>query len=178
MSATDPSPRRTEALRTLARWRVPLGFGAGAAILWLAQPTRETLLSGAAIAVVGEALRVWAAGHLEKSREVTQSGPYRFLGHPLYAGTTLMAAGLAVASRHVGVAVLVAVYLVLTLGAAIRTEEAFLRERFGAEYEAYRTGRATGVHRRFSWARVRRNREYRAVAGLAAVLAVLWLKAL
>ena len=33
---------------------------------------------GAVVALVGEALRIWAAGHLEKSREVTRSGPYRF----------------------------------------------------------------------------------------------------
>ena len=30
-----------------------------------------------AVAALGEALRIWAAGHLNKSREVTSSGPYR-----------------------------------------------------------------------------------------------------
>ena len=61
----------------LARLRVPLGFGVGAVALGLAQPTSATVVAGAVIACAGEALRVWAAGHLIKSREVTSSGPYR-----------------------------------------------------------------------------------------------------
>ena len=38
----------------------------------------------------GEALRIWAAGHLEKGREVTASGPYRWTRHPLYLGSTII----------------------------------------------------------------------------------------
>jgi len=45
------------------------------------------------VAACGELLRLWAAGHLEKSREVTTSGPYRFTRHPLYMGSTLIGIG-------------------------------------------------------------------------------------
>ena len=64
-------------LKRIARLRVPLGFALGLLALWLANPTRQSILWGAIVALVGEAIRVWAAGHLEKSREVTASGPYR-----------------------------------------------------------------------------------------------------
>ena len=57
----------------------------GAALV-LAQPTWPFWRVGPAVALAGEVLRVWAAGHLEKSREVTSSGPYRFTRHPLYVG--------------------------------------------------------------------------------------------
>ena len=66
----------------------------------------------------------------------------------------------------------------MTLSAAIATEEAHLTEKFGAAYPAYREGRVAGVSRRFSAARAMRNREYRAVLGLLAVLALLSWKAL
>ncbi|HEU4928157.1 MAG TPA: isoprenylcysteine carboxylmethyltransferase family protein [Vicinamibacterales bacterium] len=167
----------TGILPFLARRRVLIGFIAGLAAIWLSRPTRQTLLIGAIVAVLGEAIRIWAAGHLEKGREVTSSGPYRFTRHPLYLGSTIIGAGLAIASASVIVAVLVALYLAVTLSAAIATEEAHLTEKFGGAYPAYRDGRASGEHRRFSAARAMKNREYRAVIGLLTVLALLSLKA-
>lgn len=158
-------------LARLARLRVPLGFVFGAVALVLARPTPRSLAYGAAIAGAGEALRVWAAGHLEKGREVTASGPYRWMRHPLYVGSSLMGAGLAVACARVEVAAVIAVYLATFVTAAIRTEEAFLQRRFGDAYARYRAGEIRA--RRFSLARVAANGEYRAVIGLAAVLA--WL---
>lgn len=161
----------------LARLRVSLGLLFGLLALWLAQPTARSLASGAAIAMAGEILRIWAAGHLEKGREVTSSGPYAFTRHPLYLGSTVMGAGLAVASASLIVGALVVAYLAVTLTAAIRTEEAHLTEKFGPAYPEYRNGRVDGALRGFSVARAMRNREYRAVLGLAAGLAVLAWKA-
>jgi hypothetical protein len=162
----------------LARKRVALGFITALATVALAQPTWRTLEWGFALAACGEAIRIWAAGHLEKAREVTRSGPYRWLRHPLYAGSTLLAAGVVVAAHSVVVAIVAAVYIGATISAAIRTEEAFLRSAFGDTYDRYRESRAEPVERRFSVARAMRNREYRAVIGLLAGFAVLALKLL
>jgi protein-S-isoprenylcysteine O-methyltransferase Ste14 len=162
---------------SLARARVPLGFIGGVVVLFLAHPTWTALAAGLPIAALGEGVRVWAAGHLEKDREVTTSGPYRFTGHPLYLGSTLIGAGVAIACHSLGVIVITAVYLTATLGAAIRTEEAGLRAKFGREYADYRAGHSTGQVRRFSLARALRNREHRAVAGLVAVVFLLAVKA-
>ena len=126
------------------------------------------------MAVGGEALRIWAAGHIDKGREITRSGPYRFLRHPLYAGSTLMGIGFAIAAWSLPVAALCAAYLGLTLAAAVRTEEAALDARFEGAYTAYREGRAAPVRRRFSMARAIANREYRAAAGLVAAFAFLY----
>lgn len=163
-------------LRRIARLRVPLGFLFGIVVLWLAQPTRQTLLVGGAIAVIGEMIRIWAAGHLEKGREVTSSGPYSFTRHPLYLGSSLIGVGLAIGSGSWIVATIVVIYLAVTLTAAIRTEEAHLTEKFGDAYPAYRSGRMS-VARPFSFARAMRNREYRAAIGIVVVLIVLLWKA-
>ena len=134
--------------------------------------------AGLPIAAAGEAIRVWAAGHLEKGREVTRSGPYRWTGHPLYLGSTVMAIGFVVAAHSLAVAVIAAAYVGTTFIAAIRSESAELRAAFGKEYEDYRTGRLGGAARAFSLSRAMRNREYRAVLGLAAAMILLALKVL
>jgi protein-S-isoprenylcysteine O-methyltransferase Ste14 len=167
---------------TLARFRVALGFVFGVLVLVLAQPTARSLAIGMSIAACGEAIRLWAAGHLRKSREVTVSGPYRWVAHPLYVGSSVMGVGLAIAAASVPVAVLITLYLVATLTAAIKSEEAHLRRTFGDQYDLYRSGVAakrrerSGASRRpFSVEQALANREYRAVAGLGiAILLLIW----
>jgi len=163
--------------RKLARLRVPLGFAFFAVAFWLASPTPTTLIAGGAIAVVGQALRVWAAGHIEKGREVTRSGPYRLMRHPLYVGSTILGLGFSVAAWSFGTVMLVMTYFIVTYVAAVRTEEATLDARFSGEYSAYREGRAEETARRFSVQRAfGSNREYRSVVGLVGVFALLWLR--
>jgi protein-S-isoprenylcysteine O-methyltransferase Ste14 len=160
-------------LKRIARLRVPLGFVLGAMVLWLARPTPRALAIGAAIAIAGEAIRIWAAGHLEKGREITSSGPYAITRHPLYLGSTTIGIGLAIAAGRLLVAGIVLGYLAVTLMAAVRTEEAHLTGKFGAAYPDYRAGRMS-VARPFSFERAIRNREYRAAIGVVLVLVFLW----
>jgi protein-S-isoprenylcysteine O-methyltransferase Ste14 len=160
----------------IARWRVTLGFVFAAVVLWLAKPTGATMLIGAAIALVGESIRVWAAGHVEKSREVTRSGPYKFTRHPLYLGSSIIGVGVAIASGSVIVAAIVIGYLATTITAAIRAEEAHLRDKFGAEYDAYAARQAPPMIRSFSIRRALANREHHTIAGLVIALLLLALK--
>ena len=118
----------------------------------------------------------WAAGHLEKGRGLTTSGPYRWTRHPLYVGSAIVGGGFAVASASLPVALLVGVYLVVTLTAAIRIEEVALRARYSEEYDAYQKGQTGGADRRFRTARAWGNREQRAVLGLLAVVMILAMK--
>ena len=155
-----------------------LGFVTAAIALVMARPTWATWRAGLLVALAGECVRMWAAGHLEKSREVTRSGPYRWTRHPLYAGSALLAIGVVIASRSAIVALVAALYIGVTIPAAIRAEEAFLRRTFGDTYVRYQRSDAEPVTRRFSLARALRNREYRAVAGLIGGFALLALKVL
>ena len=172
----EPVQPRARLAEALARRRVPLGFAAAVAALVFAQPTWPSWRAGLAIALAGEAIRVWAAGHLEKGREVTRSGPYRWAQHPLYLGSTVIALGVVVASRSVAVAAVTTIYMIATLTAAVRSEEAFLQREFGDTYDRYRRSAAEPSARRFSIARARRNREYRALLGVFGGFAFLALK--
>ena len=166
-----------DVVRVLARRRVPLGFVCGAGVLWLARPTFWSLAVGGAIAIGGEGVRVWAAGHLEKGREVTRSGPYRFARHPLYVGSAIIGTGVAVAAASLAATAVITLYLGSTLAAAIRTEEAGMRASFDDQYDAYLESRAKPVDRPFSLNRAMKNKEYRAVGGLALVAAIFAAKA-
>ena len=96
-----------------------------------------------------------------------------------------MALGLAVASASPWCVALVVLYLAAFYPAVMREEAAFLRSRFPAEYQAWAAAVPVFVPRlapggpratRFSWARVRANREWRALAGLSAAVALLFLR--
>ena len=77
---SDP---RLQRLFRIARRRVVTGFVVAAVVFVFARPTWRSILMGVPIAILGESIRVWAAGHLIKGQEVTTSGPYVFVRHPL-----------------------------------------------------------------------------------------------
>ena len=163
-------------LHRVGRIRVTLGFVTAGVAFWFASPSWTSLGAGAGIASVGEALRIWAAGHIRKGREVTASGPYRLIRHPLYLGSFVMGLGFVVAAANMVVATVVIGYLVIMLGVAVTLEEATLRDQFGADYDRYSRGKLDPVDRRFSLSLARRNGEYRTLTGFVATLGVLGLK--
>jgi protein-S-isoprenylcysteine O-methyltransferase Ste14 len=48
---------------------------------------------GALVTLAGEWLRLWAAGHLRKNKQLTTTGPYSYVKNPLYIGTLLITIG-------------------------------------------------------------------------------------
>jgi protein-S-isoprenylcysteine O-methyltransferase Ste14 len=162
-----------EFLRKAAQFRVPIGFIVAALALAFARPTCRTLALGMPVAAIGEAIRVWAAGHLLKGAEVTSTGPYRLMRHPLYVGSSFLGLGFAMASGSLMAGLVVVAYLGTTLLAAIRVEEAALREKFGRDYDAYASGAVPGAARGFKLALAIRNGEHRAVLGILAIALVL-----
>lgn len=115
-----------------------------AALLAVSRPAADEVAAGALVALVGEALRVWAAGHLVKSSRLITSGPYAYVQHPLYLGRLLILAGIGVAARsphHLNLLALgaaCAVFFLYYLPRKRRVEGARLAARHGPAYEAYR----------------------------------------
>jgi protein-S-isoprenylcysteine O-methyltransferase Ste14 len=110
----------------------------------LSRPTPESVSLGFSIAALGEALRVWAAGHLRKTVRLVTSGPYRYTRNPLYLGRLLIFTGVAIMAWLPGGAsfgVLAAgwaVFFVYYLPRKERVESARLRAIHGAAYDHYR----------------------------------------
>jgi protein-S-isoprenylcysteine O-methyltransferase Ste14 len=166
----------------LSRLRVPLGYLMGALVILLAQPRAATVAAGMALALIGEAIRIWASGHIEKTERLATGGPYAFTRNPLYVGSALLALGVAVASASVLVVIAVAAYFAILYPPVIREESAFLAARFPDVYAAWardvpaflpRLGPGGPRASQFDWARVRKNREWRTAAALPVVAALL-----
>jgi protein-S-isoprenylcysteine O-methyltransferase Ste14 len=129
--------------KTLGRIRLCALFLAAALLVVLARPTPFSVTIGFVFVAAGEAMRLWAAGHLRKTVELVTSGPYRYTRNPLYLGRLLVFTGLCVMARlpfelH---------WIVLLVGYAVffgyylprkeRVEPARLRETHGEPYERY-----------------------------------------
>ena len=169
----DASPR-LRILFYVARRRVALGFVVAIVSFIFATPTWNSLGLGVPIAVVGEAIRVWASGHLVKGKEVTTSGPYALVRHPLYVGSSVMGLGFVIAASSWLVAAVVCCYLIVMVPVAVLLEEATLRASFGDVHARYVAGLSVPMVRRFSVPRVFENREHHALAGFAASFVLLY----
>jgi steroid 5-alpha reductase family enzyme len=121
---------------------------------------------------------------LAKNQQLATGGPYAYTRNPLYLGTLLVAAGLALASRSVPLGLLFAAVFLLVYLPVIQLEEQHLRKLF-PEYSVYATivpallpVRLTNQQKfpnPFRWSLYLRNQEYQAGAGfLAGMLFLLW----
>ena len=81
-------------LKNLSARYLPF-YLAGLAILVLHPPRPTAIAAALPPILLGLAIRGWGAGHLVKNHDLTTSGPYAHLRHPLYAGTILIATGFA-----------------------------------------------------------------------------------
>jgi protein-S-isoprenylcysteine O-methyltransferase Ste14 len=173
---------------TVARLRVPSGFLIVIVFAWFSRPTPESMAIGIPLSLFGLALRAWAAGCLAKNQRLATGGPYAYTRNPLYIGTLLVAAGLAVASRSIGLAGLFAAVFLLVYLPVIQNEEQHLRKIF-PEYAAYAEHVPALIPRlgtRLNQARERnsnpfrtalylKNQEYQAGLGfLAGMLLLFW----
>jgi protein-S-isoprenylcysteine O-methyltransferase Ste14 len=173
----------------MQRWRVPLGFICGAVFIMLANPRPVTLAIGGIVAVLGLALRAWAAGHIRKNAQLATSGPYAYTRNPLYLGSFLLGLGFTIASSRWALGVIFAALFLGIYLPVMRVEAATLAEMFGEDYRRYsnavplffprplpyRDGLTQGV--KFDPGLYLRYREYRAALGLLIAWGLLALKA-
>ena len=159
----------------------------GALALWLSRPNGLSILLSLPLVLGGEALRLWASGHIEKTRRLATGGPYAYTRNPLYVGSLMLALGLAAASASSWVVLAVAAYLVAFYPSVIREEASFLRQTFTEEYGLWardvplflpRLNPAGPRATTFAWSRVAANREWRTAIALPVAIALLWARGL
>jgi protein-S-isoprenylcysteine O-methyltransferase Ste14 len=173
-------------MRKLSGARVAAGYALGLLAVVLARPTSRSIAAGLAIAAVGELVRLWASGHIEKTERLATGGPYAHTRNPLYVGSVLLAIGFGVAADSAWVVAAVVAYFLAFYPAVIAEESRFLRAKFGGEYEAWardvpaflpRPWPAGPRSSRFAWSRVARNREWRTALALPLLGVLLYLRA-
>ncbi len=80
--------------------RVPIFIGAFLLVVF-ARPNPVGMIIGIILTVVGEGIRIWAAGHLQKNEILTTTGPYAYVKNPLYIGTILITTGFCIFADNI-----------------------------------------------------------------------------
>ncbi len=129
----------------ISRILVLLQFALPAALVLTSKPSPQHAL-GFAVVGVGIAIEIWAIitmgprrlsimPEVQSNANLTTSGPYRFIRHPMYTALLLASIGLTF-SPYMTWKVIATCSLAFVLAAKSEIEERQLRNRF-AEYEAY-----------------------------------------
>ena len=156
-----------------------------AAGLWfLARPALPSILAGFPLILVGEGIRTWASGQIEKNKRLAREGPYALTRNPLYLGHFFLGLGFCVMAGRWLVSVIFLPTFAFIYSATIRAEEETLQKLFGREFEAYRSSvprffprfRSGPTGGRFRWDLVRKHREFNTWIGIGAGVTVLLLK--
>jgi protein-S-isoprenylcysteine O-methyltransferase Ste14 len=146
--ALHSTPDLNAEVKRRNRWRLAASLAAAPFLVWLVLFTARPKLAPGLMRSIGFlamaggiGLRLWAIGCIggRKKRVLVTWGPYRHVRHPLYCGSLLLALGACVfAGAPAAGLVTGLVFLALYLP-SLRAEERFLAERFGHEWDAYRS---------------------------------------
>ncbi len=116
---------------------------------WWPMPARPAswFPVGMTIIALGTAILVWAKVTFDArrtplepwkaTRAIVDHGPFAFSRNPVYIAFALVQVGIGVAAGELAVVLLVVVPALLTALVIVPREEAYLRRKFGAEYEDY-----------------------------------------
>jgi protein-S-isoprenylcysteine O-methyltransferase Ste14 len=155
-------------------------------LVWVSRPTPAAFLAGAVLVAAGETVRIWAAGHLIKSLELIDSGPYAYTQNPLYLGRLLILTGFCIMALNeyylnwVALAVGYLIFFGYYIPRKLRVEGGRLRKMHGEAWLRYSAAvpiliptlhRFPGKRTPWSFMRAVRNQEYLVLAGVFLVLA-------
>jgi hypothetical protein len=117
--------------------RIPLFIGALLLVVF-AKPRFPGTLVGLVLIALGEGLRIWAAGHLQKNEVLTVTGPYAYVKNPLYIGSILIATGFCILADNIYfLAAVTFMFCFHYIPYKKRVEGDRLKKIFGGRFEDY-----------------------------------------
>lgn len=117
--------------------RIPLFIGALLLVI-LAKPAFPGILIGMVLIFLGEGIRIWAAGHLQKNEVLTVTGPYAYVKNPLYIGSIFITTGFCIMADNIYL--LAAAFFMFCfhyIPYKKKVEGDRLKKHFGNQYEDY-----------------------------------------
>ncbi len=92
---------------------------------------------GIPVILLGEAIRIWASGYIQKAKELTTTGPYAYVRNPLYVGNFLIGLGFCLIIWHPIVVALYSIGFFAVYWVTVRGEEQRLTWTFKENYQDY-----------------------------------------
>lgn len=187
--------KASKTVQIFKKTRFALAYPLIVLLFLLAQTTGRTLLWGIALAVLGEGLRIWAngyVGHVKVNRTLRNAGqdrigtlitggPYRYVRHPLYLGTFLIALGLCVAANNWWIGILMLAAYIVVYKQKMDQEDALLMDELNEAYSPYFKAvsqwlphlRPYSKHEgRWVWQGIVSSKEWKTLLGVAALFAL------
>lgn len=108
----------------------------------------ETYFYGAIFFIIlGETLRIWAAGYIRKNKILSVVGPYRYVRNPLYIGSLLVGIGFGLFIWNFYLLVFMIFIFLIIYTLKIKSEEDKLESIFGEKYAEYKNNVARWLPR-------------------------------
>ena len=147
----------------------------------------SVVVAGGVLVMLGEALRIWATGHIRKNKVLTLGGPYRYVRDPMYIGSLLIGTGFTLAGRQFALLLIFwLIYFVYYIPRKRRIECERLLRLFGDAYANYMAAVRSLIPRltpyrgaeqsKFSWRQSVDNHEPGIILILVTAAAVLCVK--
>jgi len=162
----------------IGKHRLVFGYVIAAACLILA--SQRLFLPGVIVALSGIAFRMWAAGCIEKNRQLAVSGPYALTRNPLCLGSLMLGFGGVMAVRAWWLLAAYVPGFAVFYWPTILREEKDLLAMFGERFRAYQKHVPAFVpwklrlpKGRFSWENMVRNGELKHALTYVAFLVLL-----
>ncbi len=160
--------------RIVEQHRIKLSATFALVALYFAAPSWSSIAWGLPLIVLGEGIRIWASGHIQKMAEVTRTGPYSLCRQPLYLGHAFITAGFLLAAANGWLLIFGMIVFLLIFLPTMDREEGDLIRHFGDEYQRYMQKvprffpriSADIMRGSFDWSLVVRHREGNNVLGL------------
>ena len=103
-------------------------------VIFMAEPTKVSLLVGSMIVILGEIGRTWALGYIDKDAALATTGPYAFTRNPLYVFNTVMFIGFCVMGNNLVAALVASVVFIWIYMVVIKIEADRMVDLFGESY--------------------------------------------
>lgn len=157
-------------------------------LLLVGRPTATGYAAGLALFAIGQAVRFWASGYIQKTYELATSGPFAWVRNPLYVGSFVIACGYcSMAGGWIVWVVFIPLFFAVH-GSAVMWEEKFLLSQFGEPYTQYCArvprwlphlpGKGTAKGGKISIEQIKDNKEHKRFLGTVAVAIVFLVKLL
>ena len=185
-------------------WRLVLCYLGILVLIYFSKPTAKSFALGILLIAAGQALRVWAAGHLVKNKRLTTTGPYAYVKNPLYVGAITIVIGFCIVGmppwnltlsprdpRLILYVIFIAAFFLYYMPRKMKIEGDRLRAIYGDDYTRYEeavpdmvprlTPYRSGDPWRWTWALTVDNSEHGTImslgVGLSLILLRGWLRA-
>ena len=103
----------------------------------LSLPTLYFFILGCLLVLDGLLIRLYASGFVYKNKELSTSGPYAYVRHPLYTGNILILIGISLASGCISAFVISIIFFWFYYPAAIEYEDRKLKSLFPDSWDSW-----------------------------------------